>query len=163
MGGATAVQKYCKLAWPTNMQTLSWTCKNTYAKNTYAYAYFQLVAHSFHNLRVASSNPARATSRLFFWQGRFMHIPVNTAVRAVVHSPDKAAPLGVLCLREGAFTVFLEFSKTNSALCLIIRLPTYTWQAEEKCVHNLSNKSRCRTKRLVFAQKWRAFNCPMAS
>ena len=64
----------------------------------------QLVAHSFHNLRVASSNPARVTSRFFFWQGRFMHMPVNTAVRAVVRSPDKAAPLGVLYLRVDAFT-----------------------------------------------------------
>ena len=31
-------------------------------------------------------------------------MPVNTAVRAVVRSPGKAAPLGVLCLRVGAFT-----------------------------------------------------------
>ena len=43
----------------------------------------QLIAHSFHNLRVASSNPARVTSRFFFRRGRFMHMPVNTAVRAV--------------------------------------------------------------------------------
>ena len=43
-----------------------------------------LVAHSFHNLSVPNSNPARVTSRFFFWQGRFMHMPVNTAVRAVV-------------------------------------------------------------------------------
>ena len=33
-------------------------------------------------------------------------MPVNTAVRAVVRSPNKAVPLGVLCLRVGAFTVF---------------------------------------------------------
>ena len=33
-----------------------------------------------------------------------MHVPENTAVRAVVHSPGKAAPLGGLCLRVGAFT-----------------------------------------------------------
>ena len=64
----------------------------------------QLVAHSFRNLRVASSNPARVTSRFFFLQGRFMHMPVNTAVRAVVRSPGKAAPLGLLCLRVSAFT-----------------------------------------------------------
>ena len=31
---------------------------------------------------------------------------VNTAVRAVVRSPGKAAPLGVLRLRGGAFTFF---------------------------------------------------------
>ena len=64
----------------------------------------QLVAHSFHNLRVASSNPARVASPFFFWQGKFMHMPVNTAVRMVVHSPGKAVPLGVLYLRVGAFT-----------------------------------------------------------
>ena len=64
----------------------------------------QLVAHSFHNFRAASSNPARVTSRFFFWQGRFMHMPVNTAVRAVVRSHGKAVPLGVLCLRVVAFT-----------------------------------------------------------
>ena len=29
---------------------------------------------------------------------------VNTAARAVVRSPGKAAPLGVLCLRVSAFT-----------------------------------------------------------
>ena len=29
----------------------------------------QLVAHLFHNLKVASLNPARVTSRFFFWQG----------------------------------------------------------------------------------------------
>ena len=29
---------------------------------------------------------------------------VNTAIRAVVRSPGKAAPLGVLCLRVGART-----------------------------------------------------------
>ena len=59
----------------------------------------QLVAHLFHNLRVASSNPARVSSRFFFWQGRFVHMPVNAAVHAVVRSPGKAAPLGVFCLR----------------------------------------------------------------
>ena len=42
-----------------------------------------LVAYSFDNLRFASSNPARVTSRFFFWQGRFMHMPVNTAVHPV--------------------------------------------------------------------------------
>ena len=31
-------------------------------------------------------------------------MPVLTAVRAVVRSPGKAAPLGVLWLRVGAFT-----------------------------------------------------------
>ena len=41
----------------------------------------QFVEHSFHNLRVASSNPDRVTSRFFSWQGRFMphaseHMPV---------------------------------------------------------------------------------------
>ena len=65
----------------------------------------QLGAHSFHNLRVASSNPARVTSRFFLWQGRFIHMPVNTAVHAVVRSPGKAVPLGVLFLRVGAFTL----------------------------------------------------------
>ena len=64
----------------------------------------QLEVHSFHNRRVASSNPTRVISRFFFWQGRSMHMPVNTAVRAVVRSPGKAVPLGVLCLRVGAFT-----------------------------------------------------------
>ena len=59
----------------------------------------QLVAHSFSNLRVASSNPARVTSRFFFWVGRFMHMPVNTAVRAVVRSPGKVAPLGARACR----------------------------------------------------------------
>ena len=34
-------------------------------------------------------------------------MPVGTAVRAVVRSPDKAAPLGLLCLRVGAFTFYL--------------------------------------------------------
>ena len=33
-----------------------------------------------------------------------MHTPVNTAVRAVVRSPGKAAPLEVLRLRVGTFT-----------------------------------------------------------
>ena len=33
-----------------------------------------------------------------------VNMPVNIAVRAVVRSPGKAAPLGVLCLRVGAFT-----------------------------------------------------------
>ena len=33
-------------------------------------------------------------------------MPVNTAVRAVVHSPGKALPLGLLCLRGGAFTLY---------------------------------------------------------
>ena len=70
----------------------------------------QLVAHSFHNLRVASSNPARVTSCFLFWQGSFIHMPVNTAVRAVVRSPGKAAPLGVLCLRVGAFTLRLRIT-----------------------------------------------------
>ena len=32
-------------------------------------------------------------------------MPVNTTVRAVVHSPCKAAPLGVFCLLGGAFTL----------------------------------------------------------
>ena len=36
-----------------------------------------------------------------------MHNPLNTAARAVVRSPGKAAPLGVLCLRKGAFTFLL--------------------------------------------------------
>ena len=67
----------------------------------------QLEAHSFHNLRIASSNPARVASRFFFWQGRLIHTPVNTAVRTVVRLPGKAAPLRVLCLRVGAFTFFL--------------------------------------------------------
>ena len=67
------------------------------------------VEHLFHNLRVASSNPARVTSRFFFWQGRFRHMPVNTTVRAVVRSPGRAAPLGVLCLRVGAFTFFFLY------------------------------------------------------
>ena len=31
-------------------------------------------------------------------------MPLNTAVRAVVRVPGKTAPLGVLCLRVGAFT-----------------------------------------------------------
>ena len=72
----------------------------------------QLVAHSFYNLRVANSNPARAAFRFFFEQGRFMHMSVNTAVRVVVRSPGKAAPLGVLCLRVGAFTFFDNFEKS---------------------------------------------------
>ena len=38
----------------------------------------------------------------------FMHMPVNTAARAVVRSPGKTAPLAVLCLRVGAFTSFLR-------------------------------------------------------
>ena len=64
----------------------------------------QLVAYSSHNLRIASSNPDRVTSRFFFWQGTYMHMPVNTAVRAVVRSPGKAAPLGVLGMRVGTLT-----------------------------------------------------------
>ena len=36
-------------------------------------------------------------------------MPVNTAVRAVVRSPGKAAPLGLLCLRVGAFTFYIDF------------------------------------------------------
>ena len=64
----------------------------------------QLVAHSFRSVTVGCSNPARFTSRLFFWQGGLMHMPVNTAVRAVVRSSGEAAPLEVLCLRVGAVT-----------------------------------------------------------
>ena len=33
-------------------------------------------------------------------------MPMNTAARAVVRSPGKAAPLGVLCLRVGTLTFF---------------------------------------------------------
>ena len=36
-----------------------------------------------------------------------MHMPVDTAVRAVIRSPGMVAPLGVLCLRVGAFTLFV--------------------------------------------------------
>ena len=89
----------------------SWTysrdsCRRTYAAkvDTDIFNNMLLINIIFHNLRIESSNPARITSRFFFWQGRYMHMPVNTAVRAVVRSPDKAAPLGVLCLRAGAFT-----------------------------------------------------------
>ena len=42
-----------------------------------------------------------------------MHMPVNTAVRAVVRSPGKAAPLVVLCLRVGAFTFFFFSSQVE--------------------------------------------------
>ena len=42
-------------------------------------------------------------------------MPVNTAVRAVVRLPDKAAHLGVLCLRVGAFTYFREYRAVNFA------------------------------------------------
>ena len=53
-------------------------------------AHSQRTAHSFHNLRVASPNATRVTSCFVFWQGRFMHMQVNTAVPAVVRSPVKA-------------------------------------------------------------------------
>ena len=43
---------------------------------------------------------------------RVTHMPVNAAVRVVVRSPGKAAPLGVLCLRVGAFTFFDNFEKS---------------------------------------------------
>ena len=51
-----------------------------------------------------------------------LHMPVNSAVRAVVRSPGKAAPLGVLCLRLGAFTYVLPslikpLSLTNACTC----------------------------------------------
>ena len=61
----------------------------------------QLAAHPFHNIRVASWNPARVNfSFLLLAREIYAHI-VNTAVRAVVRSHGKAAPLGVLCLRVG--------------------------------------------------------------
>ena len=44
-------------------------------------------------------------------------MPANTAVRAVVRSPGKAAPLGVLCMRVGAFTFYVL-----EKLCLIFQL-----------------------------------------
>ena len=56
----------------------------------------------FINEEVASSNSARVTSGFFFWQRRFMHMPVNAAFREVIRSPGKAAPLEVLCFRVGA-------------------------------------------------------------
>ena len=62
----------------------------------------QLAARLFHKLRVSSSNPARITSRFFFWHGKFMHMPVNPAVRAVIGLQVKSAHLGMLCLRVGA-------------------------------------------------------------
>ena len=71
------------------------------------------------------SNPARVTSRFFFLQGRFMHMPVNTAVRAVARPPGKAAPLGVLCLRVGAFT-FL-FYVYPLRLCGHTDVRCYAW------------------------------------
>ena len=42
-----------------------------------------------------------------------MHMPVNAAVRAIVCSPGKAAPLGVLCLRIGA-SIFLYQVRRHS-------------------------------------------------
>ena len=46
----------------------------------------QLVAHSVHIRRVANSNPARVTSCFFFWKGRSLHMPMNTAfARLSVH------------------------------------------------------------------------------
>ena len=44
-----------------------------------------------------------------------MHISENTAVRAVVRSPGKAAPLGVLCFRIGAFTFFNRIRQMKGA------------------------------------------------
>ena len=69
----------------------------------------QLVAQSLHILSIASSNPARVTSRPFFWKGRLMHTPVNTAVRAVVRSPGKAAPLGGVVLAGKRVPFFVDF------------------------------------------------------
>ena len=43
-------------------------------------------------------------------------MPVSTPVRAVFRSPGKAAPLGVLCLRESAFTKYEAFSEFIVAL-----------------------------------------------
>ena len=50
-------------------------------------------------------------------------MPVNTAVRAVVRSPGKAAPLGVLCLRAGAFTLDDSFAFTRSSSPIAERTP----------------------------------------
>ena len=56
-------------------------------------------------------------------------MPVNTAVRAVVRSPAKATPLGVLCLRVGAFTLQLQKMLTVLSDCgsaMICRHPRHT-------------------------------------
>ena len=67
------------------------------------------------------------------------HSPVNTAVRAVVPTPGKAAPLGVLCLWVDAFTLECstgERSSRNKALQRLAQLNTDMklktgWKASE--------------------------------
>ena len=46
-----------------------------------------------------------------------MHMSVNTAVRAVFRSPGTAARLGVLCLRVGAFTIYIDNLLKHTANC----------------------------------------------
>ena len=50
-------------------------------------------------------------------------MPVDTPVRAVVHQPETAAPLRVLCLRAGAFTSFfmelMPLLQTRVCLALV--------------------------------------------
>ena len=70
----------------------------------------QLVAHSFHILRVASSIESRSSHFSFLLLARKIIANASEHSRsAAVHSPGKVAPLGVLCLRVGAFTPLWSF------------------------------------------------------
>ena len=100
----------------------------------------QLVTRSFHNLRVASSNPNQVTSRFFFCQGRFCGNASerNAAVRAVVRSPGKAAPLGVLCLRVSAFTSNQSKSKSHTKCSkLALQLISTSSPRQTYAIHKL--------------------------
>ena len=63
------------------------------------------------DFRNVARNIRTSYINLYSWQGAehlksAQYMPVNAAVGAVVPSPGNAAPLGVLCLRVGAFTFF---------------------------------------------------------